>query len=231
MQDFTQQASVPLTKAEEHAAFIRRTYGHLAGAVLAFIGLEAYMLHSPIAEMMLRFISHGQYSWLMVLGAFMICGWLARGLALRTDSQTIQYVGLTLYVIAEAVIFIPMLYVAMFYSSPEILPTAAVMTLMLFAGLTAVVFMSRKDFSFMRSILAMGGLIALGLIVCSVVFGFTLGLAFSAGMVVLASGAILYDTSNILHHYRTDQHVAAALSLFASVAMLFWYILRILNRR
>ena len=47
-------------------------------------------------------------------------------------------------------------------------------------------------------------------------------------MVVLASGYILYDTSNILHHYRTNQHVAAALALFASVALLFWYVIRIL---
>ena len=46
-------------------------------------------------------------------------------------------------------------------------------------------------------------------------------------MVVFACGYILYYTSNILHHYRTDQYVAAALALFASVALLFWYVLQI----
>jgi FtsH-binding integral membrane protein len=37
----------------------------------------------------------------------------------------------------------------------------------------------------------------------------------------------MYDTSNVLHHYRTDQYVAASLALFASVAMLFFYVLRL----
>jgi FtsH-binding integral membrane protein len=53
-------------------------------------------------------------------------------------------------------------------------------------------------------------------------------------MILLASGYILYDTSNVLHHYRTDQYVAASLALFAAVALLFWYVLRLLmelNRR
>ena len=49
-------------------------------------------------------------------------------------------------------------------------------------------------------------------------------------MVVFASGAILYNTSNLLHRYDPDQYVAAALSLFASVALLFWYVLQILMR-
>jgi FtsH-binding integral membrane protein len=76
-----------------------------------------------------------------------------------------------------------------------------------------------------------GGFVALGLIVASFLFGFELGLLFSAGMVLLAGASILYTTSNLLHHYRTDQHVAAALELFAAVALLFWYILRIFMRR
>jgi FtsH-binding integral membrane protein len=47
-------------------------------------------------------------------------------------------------------------------------------------------------------------------------------------MIGLMSGYILYDTSNVMHHYRTDQHVAASLALFASVATLFWYVIRLL---
>jgi uncharacterized protein len=104
----------------------------------------------------------------------------------------------------------------------------------MFAGLTAVTFITRKDFSFLGSILTIGGFIALGVIVCSVLFGFNLGLFFSVVMVIFASAAILYDTSNVLHHYSTKQHVAASLELFASVALLFWYILQIvmsLSRR
>jgi len=63
--------------------------------------------------------------------------------------------------------------------------------------------------------------------VASIIFAFSLGIIFSAAMVLFASAAILYDTSQVLHHYRTNQHVAASLSLFASVALLFWYVLRI----
>lgn len=234
MNEYAQQLTVSQSAPSERAAFIRRTYAHLAGAVLVFVALEAYLVTSPLADMMMNFISSGQYSWLMILGAFMLFGWLARGLATGGASSTMQYVGLTLYVILEAVIFVPMIYIATFYSSPELLPTAGILTLLLFAGLTAVVFTTRKDFSFLRSILTIGGFIAIGLIVCGAIFGFNLGLAFSVAMVLLAAGAILFDTSKILHHYGTDQHVGAALQLFASIALLFWYVLRILmslNRR
>jgi hypothetical protein len=129
--------------------------------------------------------------------------------------------------VAEAVIFLPLLYVAANFSSPDVIPMAGVITGFLFAGLTATVFITRKDFSWMRSILMIGGFVALGAIAASIIFGFSLGIIFSAIMVLFASAAILYDTSQVLHHYRTDQHVAASLSLFASVALLFWYVLRI----
>jgi hypothetical protein len=86
---------------------------------------------------------------------------------------------------------------------------------------------TKKDYSFLGPILCVGSMIALGVIVAAIFLGFSLGLLFSFAMVALVSGYILYDTSNVMLHYRTDQHVGAALELFASVAMLFWYILRI----
>ena len=69
--------------------------------------------------------------------------------------------------------------------------------------------------------------LAIGIIVASMFMGFSLGLVFTSAMIVLMSGWILYDTSNILHHYRTDQHVGAALALFASVAMMVWYMIQL----
>ena len=54
---------------------------------------------------------------------------------------------------------------------------------------------------------------------------------FSVAMVAFAGAAILYDTSNVLHHYPEDRAVGAALELFASVALLFWYILRLFMSR
>lgn len=222
----------PLSAAtsEQRAAFIRRTYSHLAGAIALFALLEYYLIQSPLAGHMLKFIGAHQYGWLMILGGFTLCGWLGRSLASNVSSVTLQYTGLALFVLFEAILFVPLIYIAVYFSSPTVLPNAALLTLLLFAGLTLVVFTTRRDFSFLRSILTVGGLIALGLIVCGTIFGFELGLAFSGAMVLLAAGAILYDTSKILHHYATDQHVAAALELFASVALMFWYVLRILMR-
>lgn len=220
--------TVAQVQPDERAIFIRRTYAHLAGAIAAFVGLEAVLLKSILATTMIKFISANQYGWLMILGAFIIAGWLARSLASNVRSVTAQYVGLACYVVAEAVIFIPIIYMAVYYSSPKVLPNAAILTGLLFAGLTTVAFTTRKDFSFLRGILTIGGFVALGLIVCGTVFGFGLGLLFSVAMVGLASAAILYDTSKIIHHYPPDRYVAASLELFASVALLFWYVLRII---
>jgi hypothetical protein len=212
--------------ASERAAFIRRTYAHLALAVLAFIVVEAFLLQLPIAGAIAGAMTSG-YSWLIVLAAFMGVSWLAERWANSETSPQIQYLGLGIFVVAEAVIFLPLLYIASNFASADVIPTAALITGFLFTGLTATVFITRKDFSWMRSILTIGGFVALGVIAASIIFGFSLGIIFSAIMVLFASVAILYDTSQVLHHYRTDQHVAASLSLFASVALLFWYILRI----
>lgn len=218
----------------ERAKFIQKTYIHLAGAVGAFILVEFFLFQTGIAEALTNFVASSRFSWLVILGAFMVLGWMSRGLAERADSVGIQYAGLGLYVLIEALIFAPLLYIAAFFSDPSVIPTAAILTLLMFAGLTAVVFISRKDFSFLGSILTIGGFVALGVILCSVIFGFTLGLFFSMLMVIFASAAILYDTSKVLHHYTTSQYVAASLELFASVALLFWYVLQVvmsLSRR
>lgn len=222
--------AVSVAAPDVRATFIRKTYLHLAAAIAAFVALEIWFFSTPaIVKPILEFVVGGQYRWLMVLGAFLVAGWLARSLAANVDSVPLQYLGLALYVVAEAVIFVPILFIALFYvQDPTLLPTAAALTCSLFIGLTAVVFITRKDFSFLGGILTLGGLVALGLIVAGVLFGFTLGLLFSGFMVALACGAILYDTSKILHSYPPDRHVAASLELFASVAILFWYVLRIL---
>ena len=123
-----------------------------------------------------------------------------------------------------------MLYIANSYADGTI-ESAALVTMLGFGGLTAVAFTTRKDFSFMGSALRWGGVVALLAIVGGVLFGFQLGTWFSVAMVGFAGAAILYDTSNVLLHYPEDRYVGAALQLFASVAMMFWYILRIFMGR
>ncbi|MEE9369341.1 MAG: Bax inhibitor-1 family protein [Pontiella sp.] len=231
MNEYAQQLSVSQAQPTERAAFIRRTYAHLAGALLLFAGLLAYLITTPFATQFVGFAMSSRFGWLGVLGGFVLFGWLARGLAASSASPTIQYLGLTLYVIADAVIFVPIMYMAKNFSEPTVIPTAGILTLALFGGLTAVVFTTRKDFSFLRGVLVIGVAVAIGLIIAGAFIGFDLGMVFSAAMIGLAGAAILYDTSKIMLHYRTDQHVGAALELFASVAMLFFYVLRLVMDR
>jgi FtsH-binding integral membrane protein len=212
--------------ADERAEFITKTYTHLAGAIAAFVVLEAVLLNLPGVQNLIGLMVGMRYSWLIVLGAFMLVSWVAESWARSAVSPTKQYLGLGLYVVAEAVIFVPLLWFAGRIDS-SIIPTAGLTTLGLFAVLTAIVFITRKDFSFLRGILMFGGFAALGLIVVAIVVGFSLGPIFTYAMIALACGYILYHTSNVLHHYRIGQHVAAALALFAAVALLFWYILRL----
>jgi FtsH-binding integral membrane protein len=172
-----------------------------------------------------------QYSWLIVLGAFMGVSFLANWWANSTSSSAVQYLGLGLYVIAEAVIFVPLIFIAAVYSDASVIPKAGIVTLGLFLGITATVFLTRTDFSFLGPIVAIGGFAALGFIAASILFGFSLGSIFAFVMVAFAGTAILYNTSKVLHNYNTNQHVAAALTLFAGIALLFWYILSIFSSR
>jgi FtsH-binding integral membrane protein len=215
----------------ERAAFIRRTYAHLAGAVLAFVALEVALFTLVPQEQLAQFLMaafRSPVSILILFAAFIGVGYVARWWAHASSSPAVQYTGLALYVVFEALIFVPILWVAQYrINDPNLIPQAGIMTLCVFGGLTLAVLTTGKDFSFLGPILSIAGFLALGFIVAAIIFGFGLGLVFSFLMVGLASAYILYDTSNVLHHYRTDQHVGAALELFAALALLFWYILRI----
>ncbi|SVD36170.1 uncharacterized protein METZ01_LOCUS389024, partial [marine metagenome] len=208
MQEQTFSLSAADSPAAERAAFIRKTYAHLAGALLLFTGLEYYLVNAPFAKKLAMTMTGG-YSWLIVLAAFMGVGYVADRLAHSQSSEGMQYLGLGLFVVAESIIFLPLLFMATFYSDPGLIPTAGLMTLLLVGGLTATVFITKKDFSFLGGILSIGFFVALGFIVCSMIFGFSLGLIFSSVMVLFAAGSVLYTTSNIMHHYHPKQHVAA----------------------
>jgi FtsH-binding integral membrane protein len=214
---------------EERASFIRKTYLHLAAAILAFIVLETYLFTSGIADTIATTMFG--FSWFIVLALFMGVSFLANWWAHSSPSKVLQYAGLGLYIVAEAIIFVPLLYIAASASGGgmETIMKAGIVSLGLFGGLTATVFITRKDFSFLGPILTIGGFIALAFIAASLLFGFSLGSLFAFVMVGFAATAILYSTSNVLHQYHPSQHVAASLSLFASVALLFWYILTIFN--
>ena len=214
----------------EQATFYRKTYSHVAMALLAFIVIEAILINTVPESLIVSMVS-SPFVWLFILGGFWLGSMLANKWTQAQDKST-QYRGLGIYVLLEAIIFLPMIYIAIDLSDDlAIISQAGIITLSLFAGLTAVVFLTRVDFSFLRTVLVVGGFLALGLIVAGALFRFDLGLWFSVAMVALAAGGILYETYNIKNVYSTDQYVAAALQLFSSVMLLFWYVLRILLSR
>ncbi|TDX95524.1 hypothetical protein BCF50_1303 [Chryseobacterium daecheongense] len=214
----------------EKADFYKKVYLHVALAVLAFIGVETVLINIvPVEIISLMFAQ--KYTWLLIIGVFWLASILANKWSL-SQSRSTQYMGLGFYILLEAVIFLPLLYIAVGYSGGgTMIFQAAMLTIAMFAGLSAVAFTSKKDFSFLRNIIIIGGFISIGLIVAGAIFGFNLGLWFSVGMVILASASILYETNKLKDTYTTGQYVGASLQLFASIMLLFWYILRILMSR
>jgi FtsH-binding integral membrane protein len=225
---FSSRPTVIELDQQSRGQFIARTYGHLFVAIVAFTLLEVALFKTGIAASIAKLLM--STSWLIVLGAFMVVSWLARSAAHSSHSKPAQYAALAGYVLAQAIIFVPLLYIAD-RVAPGAIACATGITLLAFTGLTMLVFATRKDFSFMRGILMWGGIIALVLIVAGAIFGFQLGTFFMVAMVALAGGAILYDTSNVLHHYPSDRYVAASLELFASVALMLWYVLQLFTSR
>lgn len=227
--DYSYGASVADSRADVRAAFIRRTYMHLGAAILAFAGIQ-FLLFTQAPGLVQTIVGAMQGSMvgmIVMMALFIGVSYVAQMWAMSSTSIGMQYAGLGLYVVLEALIFVPILYFANQMTDKTVIPTAGVLTLATFGGLTAAVLVTGKDFSFLGPIIAVASMIALGVMVAGLLFGFGLGLFFSFAMVALASACILYQTSNILHQYNPSQHVAAALALFASVAMLFFWILRI----
>lgn len=220
---YAQPARYAQPAVESRARFIARTYNTLFLAILAFTAIEIAFFMSGVADVVAPMLGR---NWLIVLGGFMVVSWLGSRAAHTAQSPVVQYAALGGFVFAEAIIFMPMLWIANNFV-PGAIQSAAVVTLVGFGGLTAIAFWTRKDFSFLGGLLRWGGIVALVLIVASLIFGFQLGVFFSVAMVAFAGAAILYDTSNVLRHFPEDRHVGAALELFSSVALMFWYVLRI----
>jgi len=230
MQDnLNSMAPVSSLSVESRSEFIWKCYAHVVGAILAFAGIEVYLFSSGIAD---RIAIPMLNSWMMVIIAFIAVSWGATHMAHRLESVAQQYAAFAVFVVAESLIFAPMLWMAMQMDpSGSMIESAGTATLFGCGALIATVMITRKDFSFLRGILVWGFFIVLGLIAFSMIFGWNLGTWFSVGMIGFAGIAVLYDTSNIMHHYPQDKYVAASMALFASIAMMFWYILRLFMSR
>ncbi|MCF2876056.1 MULTISPECIES: Bax inhibitor-1 family protein [Tenacibaculum] len=215
----------------DRVAFYKKTYAHVGGGILLFIVFEYLFLQSASLVEFALSMTQG-YKWLLLLGGFMLITNYAESTALKTSDKNLQYLAYSAYIFAEAFIFIPLIYMAIMYTnSLDLIKQAGIVTLGLFTGISSIVFITKKDFSFIRAGLTVGFFIAIGLIIAGALFGFNLGLWFSVGMCVLAAGSILYQTSNLVHKFSTDDYIPAALGLFASLMLLFWYVLQIFMSR
>lgn len=204
--------------------FIRKTYAHLILAILSFIGLEILIFKMGWARpLALKMLS---VNWLFVLGGFILASWFASSVAHQARSMWVQYAALILFTVVEAIIFVPMLFIANYYA-PHTIEISAYVSLTGFIGLSIVAFSSKQNFSFLRNFLLWGFLLAILFIVAGAMFQFNTGLYFSIAMVGLAGAAVLYTTSKLTYEYPEDRYVAAALELFSSIALMFWYVLQI----
>jgi FtsH-binding integral membrane protein len=250
---FAQTARRPIAGAvatigvSDRVAFLRKTYGVLGIALIAFAVLTGGMMRLA-PETSLHFSMWalgGQLNWLIVIALFMGVGYLARNLAMSQTSRGLQLAGLGIFVVAESLLLQPLLWVliAQFGSriarhsgalftgqAAAILTQAVVITLAIFVGLTLTVFLTRKDFSFLRGILSICSFGVLGVIIASLVFGFSLGALFCGFVILMMAGYILYQTSLIMNSFPPTAYVAAALMLFSTIATLFWYVLQLLMR-
>ena len=211
--------------AAMRGAFLQRVYGHLAAAVALFTLIEIALFQSGLAYSIAGALLG--VNWLLVLGGFMLVSWLGRRFAYRADSLGSQYLGLGLFTLGYAILFCPLLIIANHYA-PGAISTAAQITLLGFTLLTLLALSMRHNFSFLGGILRWAGIVALLAIVGGVIFGFELGTWFSVGMIAVAGAAVLYDTQRILTSFPDERYVGAALELFASIALMFWYVLRLL---
>ena len=158
--------SAQMAAADERATFIRRTYIHLLGAILACIAIDTVILALFFNQIGSMLQGLGQMMWLFVLGGFMLVSVVADRWARSDTSKGMQYAGLGIYVVAEALILVPLLFIAQSIA-PGAIQAAGIVTTVVFGGLTATVLITKADFSFLRWGIAAGGMVAMGLIVAS----------------------------------------------------------------
>jgi uncharacterized protein len=221
---------------EVRSKFMTRVYTQLMVGIAGFIAISYVLFSTGLAYDIANFVIGT--SWLIILGGFMIVSWMANSWGFRAETRGAQYGAYALLVVANALLFATPLVFAQAWDAQNAAPgatstieIAAQISLFAFAALSFIAIKTGKDFSFLRGILMWGGVLALVLIVASVIFGTGLGTWFSVAMIGFAGAAILYDTQKIYTSYPPNREVAAAMSLFASLALLFWYVLQLLTRR
>ena len=238
----------------DRVTFLRKTYAHLGIALLAFAAITGGLLkYAPgVSWKFSTMFGASAFAMLGLMLLLMGVLFVANRLVQNNSSRGLQYLGLGIGVAAYSFLFQPLFWVLMLrFSHPTqaqilslqaggvptfilsgtalaILSQAIVITMAIFVGLTLVVFVTKKDFSFLRGALMIASFAAIGIIFAAIIFGFSLGGLFAGFMILLMAGYILYETSAIMKDFPPTMYVAAAMMLFSTVVTLFWYVLRLL---
>jgi FtsH-binding integral membrane protein len=221
-------AMVSEVDSATRTTFLKKTFLHLAGSILLFLGLSLLIVKTVIGSIVVSIMFGGTIQILITMALFVGASFLAQSWSRNATSKPLQYTGLILYIGLEALIFTPLLLLAEAVAGFQLVGYAGLITLMLAGSLILFTLINKVDFTFLNGFMFVAGIIIIGIVFGAIIFGLNLGVWFSALMVGFASIAILKDTSDIQRHYRPDQYIAACLSLFASIALLFYYILRII---
>lgn len=208
---------------EERVAFIRKVYAlFFAGILFAVVGVWLGFAFPPLM------IAAAQHPWIMLI---VMIGAVMGTQAVR-HTPGVNLVALFGFTTLTGVIISPLLYIIS-RSNPNSIFQAGVLTVGIFGGLTAYVFISNKDFSFLRGMVTVGLIIVIlgGLLNVLFVGSLGLGFALACATLLLFAGFVLYDTSNIIRRYPTNEYVSGALALYLDALNIFLALLRILNRR
>lgn len=218
---------LPLSQGELgriRLSFIRRTYAlFLLGLLVTGVGA---MLTIGNRALLMLVLDHLMIAFLLQLGLILAGGFLRD----RTPWNALFYFAFTFL---SGVILGP---IVLLYTNEsgsfDIVIQAFVLTTSIFIGLSLFVFVSRKDFSFLRGGLVIALFTLLGLAVLNIFLRTEALDLFVASLgAVLFSGFILYDTSRLLHAAGQMSPISAALALYLDFYNLFLSLLRLLGRR
>jgi FtsH-binding integral membrane protein len=205
--------------------FIRKVYSLFLVSLLSSTGVTAAVMMLPeVADLA------GRYSLvflLLYIGLSWCSGWIAE------QGPVVGAMLLSALSVVTGLVFGPTIS---FYAANVgigVVYQALGLTSAIFGGLTVYVFVTKQDFSFLRGLLWMGmfAIVAFAVLGMFINFSFELRHALTLAGVLLFIGFILYDTSNIVHHYREDQAIVAAVAIYLDFVILFMKLLRLLSRR
>ncbi len=120
------------------------------------------------------------------------------------------------------------MYMQVFSNGGQLVMLALGGTGIIFLGLSGYALTTRKDFSFMGGFLMVGILVAFLLGLCAAIFSIpAMALAVSAIFILLMSGMILYQTSEMVHGGETN-YIMATITLYVAIYNLFTSLLHLL---